>query len=105
MASNARRFQSDDEMRAYYSARAGRTLSDQEVVNLYVADSTPAYFESSRSGPRWGRVALGVTVALVALAISIGSVEQASSAGGTYIVFWGAVIWGGWIAIKGLAGE
>jgi hypothetical protein len=35
----------------------------------------------------------------------MGSYEQAASGGGTYFIFWGAVLWGGWIALKGLAGE
>ena len=105
MTGTARQFSSDDELRAYYSAKAGRPLTDDEVVLMYAADRGLLTAPSRRTGPNWGRVALGVTIALIALAISVSSYQSASSGGGTYVIFWGAVVWGGWIALKGLAAE
>lgn len=64
--------------------------------------SADVAFVHHQRRPRWGRVAFGGVVALGALGASVGSVEQASSQGGTAFIYWGAVLWGGWIALKGL---
>jgi hypothetical protein len=92
--------------------------TDEEIKELEVAQAQQAFIRElqameymaihgslPRSGPRWGKVVLGGLIALVALGVSMGSYEQAASGGGTYFIFWGAVLWGGWIALKGLAGE
>jgi len=86
-----------DEREASPSADSWRTTYAQDYGRVYTG--------TSRNGPNWARVAVGATVSLVALAISLGTYAQASAGGGTYVVFWGAVVWGGWMALKGLAGK
>ena len=52
--------------------------------------------------PNWAGVALGLVIAAVAGGISMATYGAASSAGGTYVVFYGAVLAGLWIAAKSL---
>ena len=52
----------------------------------------------------WRGFWTGAIVALVALSISLGTYENASTNGGAYVVFWGAVLWGGWKALTSLSG-
>jgi hypothetical protein len=61
-------------------------------------------YESQRSGVNCGGFWLGLIVALVAVGISLGSMNGASQGGGVYVVFWGAALWGGWKALKSLGG-
>jgi hypothetical protein len=68
---------------------------------------TPAGSRRAVDLPRrvnWGGFWLGLIVCPLAIAISLGSIDSASRAGGTCVVFWGAVLWGGWKALKSLAG-
>ncbi|MEI7745577.1 MAG: hypothetical protein WCK58_17710 [Chloroflexota bacterium] len=86
------------------SPRAEALLSDPELQAAVQRAFAQAMYESSQRRIDWGGFALGVTIALVALAISLGTYDSASKGGGTYVVFWGAVLWGGWKALKSLAG-
>ena len=43
---------------------------------------------------------LGLTVGGIALAISLATYSSATSVGGTYVVLWGAVLWGAWRFLK-----
>lgn len=47
---------------------------------------------------------IGGVICIIGLVISIGSFQAASSSssGGSYVVAWGAVIFGGWQFLKGL---
>jgi hypothetical protein len=50
-------------------------------------------------------IAIGAAIAAVAGGISLATYEAASSSpeGGTYYVFWGGVVYGGYMALKGFA--
>ncbi len=52
--------------------------------------------------PNWAGVVLGLVIAAVAGGISMATYEAASSAGGTYVVFYGAVSAGLWMAANSL---
>ena len=80
-------------------------MSNREVVGRYQADLRGEVYGGPKSGPNWGRVAAGGVIAGIAATISLGSYDAASSGGGHYVVLWGAVLWGGWIALKGLIGS
>lgn len=64
--------------------------------------SVNPYHTTESSGPNWPGVVIGAVIGTGALLISLASFEGASSAGGTYVVFYGAVIGGYWIALKNL---
>lgn len=56
-------------------------------------------------GPNWPGVIRGLAVAAIAGGISLATYSSATNAGGTYIIFWGVVLWGLWRAYKGLEGH
>lgn len=59
---------------------------------------------TATTGPNWGGVAVGVCVGGGALLISLATMSAAQEQGGAYIVLWGAVLWGGYKALRSLAG-
>ena len=65
-----------------------------------VGETTPGTVVSSATA-NWYGVALGLVVAAVAIGISLATYDAASG-GGTYVILWGAALWGGWFALKNL---
>lgn len=57
---------------------------------------------AGKSGIDWRGVAFGLVVMSVGAGISSNSYQAASTGGGTYVILWGAVLWGGWMVLKGL---
>ena len=98
--------------RAMICDNCGRPFSpDAEAMYsdpAFQAAMTNAYdtalTKTQRDHVNWGGFWLGLIVGLGALLISAGSLQSASSGGGYYVVFWGAVLWGGWKALKSLGG-
>ena len=62
---------------------------------------TPAVSRNSGSSG-FTNMLIGGSIALVGLAITIGTYSAASEGGGRYVVWWGAVIFGGIQFLKGL---
>ena len=56
------------------------------------------------SNVNWRGFWIGLIVAVVALSVSLQSFDSATSGGGGYVIFWGAVLWGGWKALTSLGG-
>lgn len=50
----------------------------------------------------WPGAVLGLTVAGIGLAVSLATYSSASEVGGTYLVLWGAVLWGAWRLLKSI---
>lgn len=52
--------------------------------------------------PDWRGFAVGTVVAIAAIGFSVSSYEEATSGGGTYLIAWGAALWGGYKALRSL---
>lgn len=78
----------------------GLQLSSGYLCSWCVSDVLPGRAVTTGS-VNWGGVVLGLVIAVVAIGLSVATYEAASE-GGTYVVFWGAALWGGWFALKSL---
>ena len=66
------------------------------------AGFTPSASQRHSGDSGLGNMVIGGAIALIGLAVTIGSYSAASEGGGRYVVMWGAVIFGGIKFLQGL---
>ncbi len=94
-----------------YGESAAEVGAAQRLPWLVIATVAAAgafYIVKTRGAPQvgmhveWKGFAIGATIAIVGISISIGSYDAAAKGGGSYVVAWGAVLVGGLMALRSL---
>lgn len=78
-----------------------KVRSEQDLA-AFVKEEQAKRAEVSASSAKTTQIMIGLGVAALGAIISYVSFDSVSDTGGHYVIFYGAVIWGLWFALKGL---
>jgi hypothetical protein len=77
-------------------------MPQQPALNYYGPSTQPKQYRTSGGGGGSGQMVAGGLICLVGIVVTVGS-YMAASGGGTYVVAWGAIVFGAIRFFKGLA--